>query len=67
MRRWGELDRHGAFAYVNSLAEGAIKKQGIAVLLEVLARSSPQFLAQMALTMPHSESTTELIRGLAGI
>jgi hypothetical protein len=65
--RWVELDRNGAFAFVNSLAEGAIKKQGITVLLEMLARSNPQFLAQMALTMPNSESSTELIRGLAGI
>jgi hypothetical protein len=70
LRRWAELDGNGAFAYVNSLAEGATKKQGIAVLLEVFARSNPQFLAllaQMALTMTNSESSTELIRGLAGI
>ncbi len=67
LRRWAELDGIGAFAYVNSLAEGAIKVQGIAVLVEVFARSAPQFLAQMALTMPDGESRTELIRGLAGI
>jgi len=67
LRRWAELDGNGAFAYVNSLEEGAIKKQGITVLLEVFARSNPQFLAQMALTMPSSESSAELIRELAGI
>jgi len=67
LRRWAELDGNGAFAYVDSLEEGAIKKQGIAVLVQVLARSNPQFLAQMALTMPNSASKTELIRGLAGI
>jgi len=67
LRRWVALDGNGAFDYVNSLAEGAIKKQGMAVLVEVLAFSNPQFLAQMALTLPNSESSTELIRGLAGI
>ncbi|MDB6019415.1 MAG: hypothetical protein JWR19_3904 [Pedosphaera sp.] len=67
MRRWLERDGRGAFAYVNAMEEGEMKMQGMTLVVEVLAHSDPQFLAQQTLAMPSSRSSRELIRGLAGI
>ena len=67
LRRWLEKDGRGAFAYLNTLDEGDIKMQGMALAVEVLGRSDPQFLAQQTLSMPSSRSSEELIRGLASV
>jgi len=64
VRRWAELDGHGAFEYANSLGEGEMKVQAMAAVAEVLAHSDPQFLAAQAATMPSTRSSRELIQGL---
>jgi hypothetical protein len=67
LRRWLEKDGRSAFAYVNSLDEGEMKMQGVTLMVEILARSDPQFLAEETLSMPGSRSSGELIRGLSRI
>lgn len=67
LRRWMERDERGAFAYLSTLDEGKMKAHGMALALEILVRSDPQFLAQKTLSMPGSRSRGELIRGLAAI
>jgi hypothetical protein len=67
VRRWLEKDGRGAFAYINALEEGQMKMQGMKLVVEILARSDLQFLAQKALSMHGTRSSGELIRGLANI
>lgn len=62
-----EKDGRSAFTYISHLDEGEMKMQGVTLMVEILARSDPQFLAQETLSMPCSRSTGELIRGLARI
>src|SRR5258706_2640789 len=64
VRRWAELDGHGAFEYANSLGEAEMKVQAMAAVAEGLAHSDPQFLAAQAATMPSTRSSRELIQEL---
>jgi hypothetical protein len=65
LQRWAELDGRGAFEYVNSMDEGEIKVQAMAVVAAELVHSDPQFLAEQTLAMPSNRSSRELVQDLA--
>ena len=58
IRRWGQMDKFGAFDYVDSLTSAELRRQGRQTLIELLARTDPIFLGErlLAETPPDAES-----------